>query len=168
VNGIHDQDFNATYLKASAVLGQLSDLSFEVRHIPLSVPVEGAGIGRTSGFGARLDPFTGRYAFHPGVDFAGPMGAPVHATASGTVTYAGNRGGYGNMVEIDNGLGIHTRYGHLSSITVRPGMQVERGAAIGRMGSTGRSTGPHVHYEIWYEDQVRNPTNFIEAGHHVL
>jgi murein DD-endopeptidase MepM/ murein hydrolase activator NlpD len=72
------------------------------------------------------------------------------------------------MVEIDNGLGIHTRYGHLSSITVRAGMQVERGAAIGRMGSTGRSTGPHVHYEIWYEDQVRNPTNFIEAGHHVL
>ena len=168
VNGIHDPAFNASYLKASAVLGQLSDLSFEVRHIPLSVPVEGAGIGRTSGFGARLDPFTGHYAFHPGVDFAGPWGAPVHATASGLVTFAGNRGGYGNMVEIDNGLGIHTRYGHLSSITVRVGMQVERGAAIGRMGSTGRSTGPHVHYEIWYEDQVRNPTNFIEAGRHVL
>ena len=168
VNGIHDPAFNATYLKASAVLGQLSDLSFEVRHIPLSVPVEGAGIGRTSGFGARLDPFTGHYAFHPGVDFAGPWGAPVHATASGLVTFAGNRGGYGNMVEIDNGLGIHTRYGHLSSITVRPGMQIERGEAIGRMGSTGRSTGPHVHYEIWYEDQVRNPTNFIEAGRHVL
>ena len=168
VNGIHDPAFNASYLKASAVLGQLSDLSFEVRHIPLSLPVEGTGTGRTSGFGARLDPFTGRYAFHPGVDFAGPWGAPVHATASGLVTFAGNRGGYGNMVEIDNGLGIHTRYGHLSSITVRAGMQVERGAAIGRMGSTGRSTGPHVHYEIWYEDQVRNPTNFIEAGHHVL
>ena len=168
VNGIHDPAFNATYLKASAVLGQLSDLSFELRHIPLSVPVEGAGIGRTSGFGARLDPFTGRYAFHPGVDFAGPMGAPVHATAAGRVTFAGSRGSYGNMVEIDNGLGIHTRYGHLSSITVRVGMQVERGAAIGRMGSTGRSTGPHVHYEIWYEDQVRNPTNFIEAAHHVL
>ncbi|HXS07108.1 MAG TPA: peptidoglycan DD-metalloendopeptidase family protein [Rhizomicrobium sp.] len=168
VNGIHDPAFNATYLKASAILGQLSDLSFEVQHIPLAVPVEGAGIGRTSGFGARLDPFTGHYAFHPGVDFAGPMGAPVHATASGLVTFAGNRGGYGNMVEIDNGLGIHTRYGHLSSITVRAGMQVERGAAIGRMGSTGRSTGPHVHYEIWYEDQVRNPTNFIEAGRHVL
>lgn len=168
VNGIHDATFNTSYLKASAVLGQLSDLSFEVRHIPLTVPVEGAGIGRTSGFGARLDPFTGRYAFHPGVDFAGPWGAPVHATASGLVTFAGNRGGYGNMIEIDNGLGIHTRYGHLSSITVRVGMQVERGAAIGRMGSTGRSTGPHVHYEIWYEDQVRNPTNFIEAGHHVL
>jgi murein DD-endopeptidase MepM/ murein hydrolase activator NlpD len=168
VNGIHDPAFNTTYLKASAVLGQLSDLSFELRHIPLSVPVEGAGVGRTSGFGARLDPFTGRYAFHPGVDFAGPWGAPVHATAAGRVTFAGSRGGYGNMVEIDNGLGIHTRYGHLSSITVKVGTQVERGAAIGRMGSTGRSTGPHVHYEIWYEDQVRNPTNFIEAGRHVL
>lgn len=168
VNGIHDPAFNATYLRASAVLGQLSDLSFEVRHIPLSVPVEGAGIGRTSGFGARLDPFTGRYAFHPGVDFAGPWGAQVRATASGLVTYAGNRGGYGNMIEIDNGMGIHTRYGHLSSITVRPGMQVEKGAAIGKLGSTGRSTGPHVHYEIWYDDQVRNPTSFIEAGRHVL
>ena len=79
----------------------------------------GAGFDRTSGFGARIDPFTGRYAFHPGIDFAGPWGAPVHATAPGTVVFAGNRGGYGNMVEIDHGFGIHTRYGHLSAITVR-------------------------------------------------
>ena len=84
------------------------------------------------------------------------------------MTFAGSRGGYGNMVEIDNGLGIHTRYGHLSAITVRMGAKVEKGAAIGRLGSTGRSTGPHVHYEIWYNDVVRNPSNFIEAGRHVL
>ena len=123
---------------------------------------------RTSGFGARIDPFTGRYAFHPGIDFAGPWGAPVHATAPGTVVFAGNRGGYGNMVEIDHGFGIHTRYGHLSAITVQVGAQVDKGAAIGRVGSTGRSTGPHVHYEVWYDDVVRNPSNFIEAGRHVL
>ena len=168
VDGIHDAVFNAAYLHAGAILGQLSDLSFEMRHIPLTMPVSGAGIGRTSGFGPRLDPFTGHYSFHSGVDFAGPWGAPVRATAPGQVIYAGNRGGYGNMVEIDNGLGIHTRYGHLSTITVRVGMQVEKGAAIGRLGSTGRSTGPHVHYEIWYDDVVRNPSNFIEAGRHVL
>ncbi len=168
VNGIKDPAFNATYLQASAVLGQLSDLSFEMQHIPLAVPVSGAGFDRSSGFGARIDPFTRHYAFHSGIDFAGPYGAQVHATAPGTVTFVGNRGGYGNMVEIDHGLGIHTRYGHLSSITVRVGARIDKGAAIGRVGSTGRSTGPHVHYEVWYDDVVRNPSNFIEAGRHVL
>jgi murein DD-endopeptidase MepM/ murein hydrolase activator NlpD len=116
----------------------------------------------------RPDPFTGRYAFHPGIDFAGPWGSTVRATAPGTVVFAGNRGGYGNMVEIDHGFGIHTRYGHLSRISVRPGAKVEMGAAIGRVGSTGRSTGPHVHYEVWYDNVVKNPNNFIEAGRHVL
>ena len=168
VNGIKDPAFNTTYLGASAILGQLSDLSFEMRHIPLALPVSGSGIERTSGFGARVDPFTRHYAFHSGIDFAGPWGAQVHATAPGTVTFVGNRGGYGNMIEIDHGLGIHTRYGHLSTITVRVGMKVEKDAAIGRLGSTGRSTGPHVHYEVWYDDVVRNPINFIEAGLHVL
>jgi murein DD-endopeptidase MepM/ murein hydrolase activator NlpD len=168
VNGIKDPAFNATYLRASAILGQLSDLSFEMRHIPLTVPVSGAGVEPTSGFGARVDPFTRRYAFHSGMDFAGPWGAQVRATAPGTVTFVGSRGGYGNMIEIDHGMGIHTRYGHLSTITVRAGMKIEKDAAIGRLGSTGRSTGPHVHYEVWYEDKVRNPVNFIEAGRHVF
>jgi murein DD-endopeptidase MepM/ murein hydrolase activator NlpD len=102
------------------------------------------------------------------MDFAGPWGTSVRATAAGTIIFAGNRGGYGNMVEIDHGMGLHTRYGHLSAITVRVGMRIEKGAAIGRVGSTGRSTGPHVHYEVWYDDVVRNPRNFIEAGRHVL
>jgi murein DD-endopeptidase MepM/ murein hydrolase activator NlpD len=78
------------------------------------------------------------------------------------------RGGYGNMVEIDHGLGIHTRYGHLSAILVQVGAKVSKGAPIGKLGSTGRSTGPHVHYEISYDDVVRNPSKFIEAGRHVL
>jgi murein DD-endopeptidase MepM/ murein hydrolase activator NlpD len=163
VNGIKDPGFNASYLHASAILSQLSDLSFEMRHIPLALPVGGAGFERTSGFGARVDPFTRRYAFHSGIDFAGPWGAQVRATAPGTVVFVGNKGGYGNMVEIDHGLGIRTRYGHLSAMTVRAGATVEKGASIGRVGSTGRSTGPHVHYEIWYDDAVQNPANFIEA-----
>ena len=163
VNGIQDSSFNASYLHASAILSQLSDLSFEMRHIPLALPVAGTNFERTSGFGARVDPFTRRYAFHSGIDFAGPWGAQVRATAPGTVVFVGNKGGYGNMVEIDHGLGIRTRYGHLSAMTVRNGAKVEKGATIGRVGSTGRSTGPHVHYEIWYDDALQNPGKFIEA-----
>jgi murein DD-endopeptidase MepM/ murein hydrolase activator NlpD len=139
-----------------------------MHHIPLTTPVSGSQFERTSGFGARIDPFTGRYSFHPGVDFAGPWGSLIESTAPGTVVFAGERGGYGNMVEIDHGFGIHTRYGHLSSILVQVGAKVAKGAPIGKLGSTGRSTGPHVHYEVWYDDVVRNPSTFIEAGRHVF
>ena len=163
-----DPKFSDAYLRASAVLDELNNLSSEVAHIPLTTPVAGAAFDRSSGFGARVDPFTGHYAFHPGVDFAGPWGAAVTATAPGKVVFAGNRGGYGNMVEIDHGFGIHTRYGHLSKITVALGATVGKGSVVGRLGSTGRSTGPHVHYEVWYDDKVRNPNSFIEAGRHVL
>jgi murein DD-endopeptidase MepM/ murein hydrolase activator NlpD len=168
VAGVSDPRFNQAYLRASAVLSELDSLSSEVSHIPFTTPVMGAAFDRSSGFGARIDPFTGHYAFHPGVDFAGPWGAAVTATAPGTVIFAGVRGGYGNMVEIDHGFGVHTRYGHLSKITVVPGARIGKGSVVGRLGSTGRSTGPHVHYEVWYDNVVRNPSNFIEAGRHVL
>jgi murein DD-endopeptidase MepM/ murein hydrolase activator NlpD len=168
IEGISDIAFQTAYLKASAVLTQMDELLGAMRHVPLTVPVSGHEFERTSGFGARVDPFTGRYAFHPGVDFAGPWGATVHSTAPGVVIWAGAHGGYGNMVEIDHGLGIHTRYGHLSSILVRVGARVVKGSPVGKLGSTGRSTGPHVHYEVWYDDVVRNPSKFIEAGRHVL
>ncbi len=168
VDGLNDRGFDTAYLEGSAILNQLGGLSQEMRHIPLSLPVNSTDFDLSSGFGPRLDPFTGRYAFHSGMDFAGPWGTAVRATAAGTIIFAGTRGGYGNMVEIDHGMGLHTRYGHLSAITVRVGTKVEKGAAIGRVGSTGRSTGPHVHYEVWYDDVVRNPRNFIEAGRHVL
>jgi murein DD-endopeptidase MepM/ murein hydrolase activator NlpD len=168
IDGIADAAFENAYLSASAVLEQMNGLLASLRHIPLTIPVHGSQFEQTSGFGARVDPFTGRYAFHPGVDFAGPWGSPVASTAPGTVVFAGNRGGYGNMVEIDHGFGIHTRYGHLSSILVQVGAKVGKGTPIGKLGSTGRSTGPHVHYEVWYDDVVRNPSNFIEAGRHVL
>jgi murein DD-endopeptidase MepM/ murein hydrolase activator NlpD len=168
IEGISDSKFTHAYLSAAAVLDQLNGLSAAMDHVPLAMPVSTASFDRSSGFGARVDPFTGRYAFHPGIDFAGPWGSVVHATAPGTVVFAGNRGGYGNMVEIDHGYGIHTRYGHLSAITVRVGSRVGKGGGVGRVGSTGRSTGPHVHYEVWYDDVVKNPNNFIEAGRHVL
>jgi len=168
IEGIADESFKNAYLSASAVLEQMNSIMASLRHVPLTTPVHGLGFNRTSGFGPRVDPFTGRYSFHPGLDFAGPYGAPVAATAAGTVVWAGPRGGYGNLVEVDHGYGIHTRYGHLSLVMVRPGARVSQGTIIGKLGSTGRSTGPHVHYEVWYENTVRNPGNFIEAGHHVL
>jgi len=168
VAGLTDPGFNSAYLKASATLQELNVLSSQVDHIPLNLPVSGAGFDRSSGFGSRLDPFTHRYAFHSGLDFAGPWGAPVRATAAGTVIFIGNRSGYGNMVEIDHGMGLHTRYGHLSAITARVGTLVGKGMNIGRVGSTGRSTGAHVHYEVWYDNIVRNPSKFIEAGRHVF
>ena len=168
IEGDDDPKFADAYLRAGAVLDELNNLSSEMAHIPLTTPVAGAAFDRSSGFGARIDPFNGHYAFHPGVDFAGPWGAAVSATAPGKVVFAGNRGGYGNMVEIDHGFGIHTRYGHLSKITVALGAQVGKGSVVGLLGSTGRSTGPHVHYEVWYDDKVRNPNSFIEAGRHVL
>jgi murein DD-endopeptidase MepM/ murein hydrolase activator NlpD len=168
IDGISDPAFTQAYLGASAVLAQLDELVTAVHHVPLSMPVNDARFDRSSGFGARVDPITGKYAFHPGIDFAGPWGAKVISTADGTVIFAGYRGGYGNMVEIDHGFGLHTRYGHLSAITVRQGAHVSAGTDIGRVGSTGRSTGPHVHYEVLYDNAVRNPSSFIEAGRHVL
>jgi murein DD-endopeptidase MepM/ murein hydrolase activator NlpD len=146
----------------------MDELLGAMRHIPLTIPVSGAQFDRTSGFGPRVDPINGRWSFHPGVDFAGPWGSPVHATAPGVVVWAGAKGAYGNLVEIDHGLGIHTRYGHLSSILVHVGARIEKGTPIGKVGSTGHSTGPHVHYEVWYDNVMRNPSKFIEAGHHVL
>ena len=168
IEGIADGAFSNAYLRASAVLDQMNSLLNAMRQIPLTTPVWGSQFERTSGFGARIDPFTGRYSFHPGIDFAGPWGSTIAATAPGTVVFAGDRGGYGNMVEIDHHNGIHTRYGHMSSIIVHVGSTVSKGSPIGRLGSTGRSTGPHVHYEIWYENVVRNPSTFIEAGRHVF
>ncbi len=168
IDGISDPAFTKAYLSAAAVLDELNGLSAALDHVPLTMPVSAASFDRSSGFGARVDPFTRRYAFHPGIDFAGPWGSAVRATAPGRIVFAGYRGGYGNMVEVDHGYGIHTRYGHLSKITVRNGMRIDKGGNLGRVGSTGRSTGPHVHYEVWYDNVVKNPNNFIEAGRNVL
>ncbi len=166
--GISDPRFTTTYVDAAANMSELDDLYAVVRHVPLTTPVRGPRFDLSSGFGPRIDPFTHRMAFHPGLDFAGPWGAPIHATAPGRVIWAGPFGGYGNMVEINDGFGIRTRYGHMSRILVHVGEQVTRGMVIGRIGSTGRSTGPHVHYEIWVGHEVINPGRFLAAGLRIL
>lgn len=121
----------------------------------------------TSGFGYRADPFSGRAAFHAGVDFKGPIGAPVHAAAQGRVAFAGRKQGYGNVVEIDHGNGLMTRYAHLSRITVAPGQAVSASDTIGAIGNTGRSTGPHLHFEVRHGDRAINPRPFLEKGRDV-
>ncbi|MEM9101151.1 MAG: M23 family metallopeptidase [Pseudomonadota bacterium] len=115
----------------------------------------------SSGFGKRLDPFHGRPAWHNGVDFAGKDGSPVIATASGVVTWAGDRYGYGGLVEINHGDGMTTRYGHNKEIKVKKGDRVTKGQVIALMGNTGRSTGPHVHYEVLKNGRPVNPVKYI-------
>jgi murein DD-endopeptidase MepM/ murein hydrolase activator NlpD len=168
IEGISDPAFTEAYAGTIAHTTQLSALMEALTHVPLTTPVHGNQFEFTSGFGPRVDPFTGRVAFHTGVDFAGPWGSTVAATAAGIVVWAGPRGGYGNMVEIDHGYGFHTRYGHLSSILVREGSRVQQGTAVGRLGSTGRSTGPHVHYEVWLAQTVRDPKTYIDMGRQIL
>jgi murein DD-endopeptidase MepM/ murein hydrolase activator NlpD len=111
-----------------------------------------------------MDPFVHEAAMHTGIDFRGDLGEPIHATAAGTVTIAGWSGGYGKMVEINHGNGLATRYGHLSEIDVSVGQSVRIGEIVGKLGSTGRSTGPHVHYETRVDGEAVNPQKFLDAG----
>ena len=131
--------------------------------IPSGRPVDSANL--TSGFGIRTDPFRASAAMHPGIDLAGPLGTPVYATADGIVDRSEwNDGGYGNLIEIDHGQGIQTRYGHLSQRIAQAGQMVHRGELIGLMGSTGRSTGSHLHYEVRVAGQAIDPISFVPNG----
>ena len=121
-----------------------------------------------SSYGLRSDPFNNRKAMHYGVDLAGWGGAPVFATAPGKVIFAGRKGRYGKMVEIDHGYGIRTRYAHLQKVLVQRGEEVGHRHEIGLLGSTGRSTGPHVHYEVRFDGKPLNPDKFIKAGRYVF
>ncbi|MEA2859081.1 MAG: hypothetical protein QOC72_1120 [Methylobacteriaceae bacterium] len=132
-------------------------------HVPLRKPLPGAP-DVTSGFGVRIDPFLGRPAMHTGIDLRDDYGAPVRATAAGRVVTAEWTGGYGKMVEVDHGSGITSRYGHLSAITVREGEMIDARTIIGRIGSTGRATGPHLHYEVRIDDEAVDPSRFLRAG----
>jgi murein DD-endopeptidase MepM/ murein hydrolase activator NlpD len=115
----------------------------------------------SSGFGERVDPFTGAGEFHEGIDFAAPEGTRIRAVAAGIVTWAGPRGGYGNMVQIDHGNGYATRYGHADKVLVHVGEMVKRGDALALVGDTGRSTGPHVHFEVLKNGHEVNPARFV-------
>jgi murein DD-endopeptidase MepM/ murein hydrolase activator NlpD len=158
---------------ASAFDRQLYRINLARAHIDryrrtlLAVPVRkpvGGEVDMSSPFGVRTDPFNGRAAMHTGIDLRGDVGEPVHATANGKVSIAGREGGYGNMVEIDHGNGFSTRYGHLSEIDVKVGQPVRIGQVVGKIGSTGRSTGPHLHYETRINKEPVNPQKFLRAG----
>jgi murein DD-endopeptidase MepM/ murein hydrolase activator NlpD len=131
--------------------------------VPLRMPLSGDP-SLTSSFGYRVDPFLGRLALHPGVDLAEAYGAEIHAAAAGRVTHAGPAGGYGIMVEIDHGNGLATRYAHMSEALVEEGEEVDKGAVLGRLGSTGRSTGPHLHYEVRVDGEPVDPERYLRAG----
>jgi murein DD-endopeptidase MepM/ murein hydrolase activator NlpD len=142
---------------------QADRLERTLSSVPLRVPVLGAP-EVSSGFGVRIDPFIRAPAMHTGMDFRGDTGDPVRATADGNVAVAGSNGGYGKMVEIDHGNGLTTRYAHLSDIGVKVGQRVRAGHIIGKVGSTGRSTGPHLHYETRVGGDAIDPRRFLRAG----
>jgi murein DD-endopeptidase MepM/ murein hydrolase activator NlpD len=118
----------------------------------------------SSFYGLRTDPFTGHKAHHEGVDFAGKLGSDIVSVASGVVTWAGSRYGYGNLVEINHGNGYTTRYGHAQKVLVKVGDTVKKGQVVALMGSTGRSTGPHVHFEVRYNGKVVDPMEYIRSA----
>jgi len=144
--------------RLSALEGQFARRETLVSSTPTVAPVRGL---LNSGFGVRRDPFTGEGAFHAGLDISTLRNEPVLATASGVVVKSGWRGDYGKAVEIDHGTGYRTVYGHLATILVRDGQKVQRGERVGLVGSTGRSTGPHLHYEVRQGDRILNPLEYI-------
>ncbi len=159
----------ASFAEMSTRLNELTEKSRELTGVfdkqrsllattPSVWPVRGY---LSAGFGNRDDPFTGLRDFHPGLDIAAPLGTKILAPADGTVIFAGVKGGYGNAVTIDHGRGIATHYGHLDAFNVRVGQQVRRGSVLGFVGSTGRSTAPHLHYEVWLNGSNQNPLLYI-------
>jgi murein DD-endopeptidase MepM/ murein hydrolase activator NlpD len=158
---------NATFKSLFNSWKKLDSLQDGVISVPSDKPVKTAAF--TSGYGVRSDPFKGGAAMHAGIDLSGPVGTPIYATADGVVTTAGyNNGGYGNLVKIEHGRGIETRYGHLASMSVSAGQRITRGQVIGRMGSTGRSTGSHLHYEVRIDGRAVNPIPFMKSTDYVL
>lgn len=155
--------FESAVLMAQRDLGERDGLRKIVDALPLRRPMATDG-GLSSTFGYRADPFTRGLAVHTGIDLRGEYGAPARATAAGTVTLADYAGGYGNMVEVDHGHGVVTRYAHLSAIAVAPGQAVAAGQMVGRVGSTGRSTGTHLHYETRIDGEPVDPQRFLRAG----
>lgn len=154
--------FDRSLVGLDTALARLESVRSQARKLPFNNPSPASDI--TSSFGNRLDPFLGRLALHAGIDFRAPTGTRILATAPGTVITASRTGGYGNMVEIDHGNGITTRYAHLSAILVNVGDKIVTGEAIARSGSTGRSTGPHLHYEVRLNGEAVDPMRFLTAG----
>ena len=154
------------FTKMFAAVEQMEAMERALAGIPTSMPA--SVMLMSSGFGYRSDPFTGGGAMHSGLDFKGPIGTAILAAADGVVTSAGWHGGYGNCIEITHANGLVTRYAHMSALIATLGQPVTRGVQIGRMGSTGRSTGPHLHFEVRMNGQAINPMKFLEANPDVL
>jgi len=154
--------FDAEVEELDEALLKLDGVRTAASRLPIANPAPGRPV--TSGFGVRKDPLIGRPAFHGGLDFRAAEGAPVRATGAGTVVKAGWSGGYGRMVEIRHGDGLATRYAHMSEIKVVEGQEIEAGMLLGLAGSSGRSTGPHIHYEVRRDGKPVNPTHYIRAG----
>ena len=154
--------FDSKVKELDEALDALDHLKTEARRLPLANPAPGHSV--TSPFGVRTDPILGTAALHPGMDFRAPIGMPANVTAPGVVVKAGWNGGYGRMVEVDHGNGFSTRYGHLSEIDVTVGEKLDAGAVIGKTGSSGRSTGPHLHYEVRHNGEAIDPLRFLTVG----
>ncbi len=137
---------------------KLADQAILLSHTPTVAPVVGI---ITDGYGPRLDPITRQPEFHPGLDISVAHGTPVCASADGVVVYADREGGYGKVVKVSHGYGYQTVYAHLSTMTVKQGQKVTRGQLVGKSGMTGRTTGPHLHYEVWKDGEKQNPLHYI-------
>ena len=165
-DGIAGGSFVQSIIRLEATLTQWHGLRKLIRRMPLGQPTDRGWV--SSNFGKRRDPFSRRWARHAGLDISAPRGTPIYATAPGRVISAGRSGPYGNAVVIDHGMGFKTRYAHLRKILVKRNQDVSYRDRIGLMGSTGRSSGTHVHYEVIYRGEHRNPAKFIEAGNFVF
>ena len=161
-----DGSLDPRFQRLGLSLARMDALERGLKGIPQVLPASLQFI--SSGFGYRSDPFTGAGAFHAGLDFKGPIGSPIYAAAEGTITFAGVKQGYGNCIEVSHGNGLVTRYAHMSAFRASLGQKVAAGAVIGAIGSTGRSTGPHLHFEVRINDRPVNPRPFLEAAPHVL
>lgn len=157
---------DARFERLGLSVARMNALVQGLEGVPQVLPASLAAI--SSGFGYRHDPFTGGAAMHAGLDFKGPIGAPIYAAARGTVTFVGQKSGYGNAVEVSHGNGIVTRYAHMSRFAARSGQKVAAGAVIGAIGNSGRSTGPHLHFEVRHYDRALNPRLFLERASDVL
>ncbi len=161
-----DGSIDPRFQRLGLSLARMSTLERGLAGIPRYLPASLEFI--SSGFGYRADPFTGAGAMHAGLDFKGPYGAPIYAAAKGVISFAGVRSGYGNCIEIDHGNGLLTRYAHMSAYRAHLGQSVSPGDVIGAIGSSGRSTGPHLHFEVRINDRAVNPRPFLEARPNVF
>lgn len=157
-----EQRFAASGRQLSVLESLLFDHQLEQNAVPSRMPIRNSYV--TSGFGTRADPFGRGAATHKGMDFHAKVGDPVMAVADGVVSFSGVKGGYGNVVEVDHGNGYKTLYAHNSRLSVREGNLVRAGQEVAKAGSTGRSTGAHVHFEVWQEGRVVNPRKFLGNG----